>query len=216
MPRARLRLLLVAVFLAAGAVALLLAAPHSPAGLRALVAGAGALAPLLFVGLWIVLTPGMVSGTVLAAEGGLAFGVGTGTAVGVAGATLGGVVAFLIARLAGCNAVEAAAGPRLARVRERVEGRGFVAVLVARMAPGVPATALNYACGLTRIPLRTFAAAIALGGAPRVLAYTALGSSGGDLTSPGVLLGLGLVALLGFAGLAALARRARRGRPAAA
>ena len=58
--------------------------------------------------------------------------------------------------------------------------RGFVSVLYARIVPGVPYTLVNYAAGLTRIPLAVFAAATALGAAPRAFAYTALGGSLGE------------------------------------
>ena len=62
--------------------------------------------------------------------------------------------------------------------------RGVLSVLYARLAPGVPYSLVNYAAGLTPIALRTFAAATAVGVAPRAFAYTALGGSFGDLGSP--------------------------------
>ena len=58
-------------------------------------------------------------------------------------------------------------------------------MLYARIAPGMPYTLVNYAAGLTRDPARaSFAAATALGTAPRAFAYTALGGSLGNLRSP--------------------------------
>ena len=57
-------------------------------------------------------------------------------------------------------------------------------MLYARIAPGVPYTLVNYAGGLTRIPLLVFVAATALGTAPRAFAYTALGGSLGNLSRP--------------------------------
>ena len=48
--------------------------PHSPSGLRGLLAGAGPVAPLIALAAWILLTPAMFPGTVLAAASGLAFG----------------------------------------------------------------------------------------------------------------------------------------------
>ncbi|HEY1276171.1 MAG TPA: VTT domain-containing protein [Thermoleophilaceae bacterium] len=185
--------------------------PHSPHDLRGAVLAYGMLAPLVMVAAWAVFTPALFSGTLLATIGGLALGVPAGTAAGIAGATIGGVVSFAIARRCGHDAVERLSGDRLRSLQERFERRGFLAVLCARVAPGVPATLLNYACGLARIRLRDFAAASAIGGAPRVFAYTALGASGGDLTSPAALAGLGVIAAL-TAGAAAfaLARRLRR------
>lgn len=58
----------------------------------------GAAAPLAWVAVWVVLTPALVSGTLLAAAGGLLFGTLVGTALTAGGATLGGVAAFALAR----------------------------------------------------------------------------------------------------------------------
>lgn len=208
-PRKRLMLLLAAVAAAFGM--LVLVAPHSPEELRAAVDDAGVAAPLVFVLVWTLLTPALCSGTLLALAGGLALGLWPGALAGLAGATLGGLVAFAIARGFGARAAAELSGPRLRRVQERVERRGFLAVLVARATPGVPATLLNYACGLARVRARDFAAASALGGAPRIVAYTALGASGGDVTSAPALAGLGLIALMALAGAgAALHRRAAK------
>ena len=67
------------------------------------------------------------------------------------------------------------------RLRDGIARRGFVAVLYARIAPGMPFTLVNYASGLTAVRLLVFAAATALGAAPRAFAYAALGGSLDDL-----------------------------------
>lgn len=150
--------------------------PHSPDGLRHLVAGAGPLGPLAFVALWAVATPSLVSGTLLAAAGGLLFGPVLGSAVTIAGAALGGAVSFALARKLGGQAL-GTLGSRAARITGAIEKRGFRSVLCLRAAPGVPATILNYAAGLARIRLRDFVAASAIAGAPRAIAYTVLGTN---------------------------------------
>ena len=58
-------------------------------------------------------------------------------------------------------------------------------MLYARIAPGMPFTVVNYAAGLTPVRLPVFAAATAIGAAPRAFAYTALGGSFGDLALAG-------------------------------
>jgi uncharacterized membrane protein YdjX (TVP38/TMEM64 family) len=170
------RLVVVAPLLAAAAATAIAGLPHTPPGLRAVVTGAGAAAPVVALAAWIVLTPAMFPGTVPAAACGLAFGAGPGTAVAWAGSTLGALAAFTIARRAARAQAERALGRRGARVRAAIERHGFSSVLAARLAPGVPATALNYVAGLTRVRARHFAAAIALGGAPRAAAYAVLGA----------------------------------------
>jgi uncharacterized membrane protein YdjX (TVP38/TMEM64 family) len=81
-------------------------------------------------------------------------------------------------------------------LRERLERSGFLSVLVLRAAPGVPATVLNYAAGLSRVRLAQFAPAVALAGSPRVAAYSLLGGSLADLHSPRVLIALALLAAM--------------------
>ncbi|HEY7077188.1 MAG TPA: hypothetical protein VH418_17545, partial [Solirubrobacteraceae bacterium] len=59
------RLAVVALAIAGVAAAAIAALPHDPAGLRALVAGAGAAAPVAALAAWVVLTPALFPGTVL-------------------------------------------------------------------------------------------------------------------------------------------------------
>lgn len=90
--------LIVVVLAAFPAAAILL--PHSSSGLRALLTSLGPAAPLLALGAWILLTPAMFPGTVLAAAGGLAFGAVDGSLIALVGAVAGGVAAFTLARTA--------------------------------------------------------------------------------------------------------------------
>src|SRR5206468_2289407 len=117
--------------------------PHSPGALRAAVAGYGAWAPAVCIVVWAALTPALFSGTILAGATGLLFGPALGTPIAIAGATLGGALAFTIARRFGAGAAEGLGGPRIARLRARVEGRAFRSVALLRIAPAVPTTLLN-------------------------------------------------------------------------
>jgi uncharacterized membrane protein YdjX (TVP38/TMEM64 family) len=212
----RIRIVALACGVGACAIAAAALAPHSPAALSTAVADLGILAPLAALAAWALLTPALFPGTVLAAAGGLALGAVTGTAVSLAGALLGALAAFAVARAGGGGACGRIGGERLRALRDRLERRGFLAVLLLRAAPGVPATALNYAAGLSRIRVRDFTAGIALGGSPRVAAYALLGGSLLHPTSPAAIAGLGLLAAMTLGAPAALlvARwRARTARP---
>ena len=212
----RIRILALTTGVGACAIAAGALAPHSPAALSAAVADLGILAPLAALAAWALLTPALFPGTVLAAAGGLALGAVMGTAVSLAGALLGALAAFAVARAGGGGAGGRIGGERLRALRDRLERRGFLAVLLLRAAPGVPATALNYAAGLSRIRLRDFTAGIALGGSPRVAAYALLGGSLLHPTSPAAIAGLALLAAMTLGAPAALlvARwRARTVRP---
>jgi uncharacterized membrane protein YdjX (TVP38/TMEM64 family) len=169
----------------------------------------GPLAPLLFVAVSASLTPLMFPGPLLAGASGLLFGLALGFPVSLASAVLGASLAFLISRHLAGDAVEHLAGPRLVSLEALVSRRGFVSVLYARIAPGVPYTLVNYAAGLTRIPLTVFAAATALGAAPRAFAYTALGGSLGNLRSPEAAVAVAVLVVMGLTGVALLVRERR-------
>ena len=186
--------------------------PHDPAELAQL---AAVPTPLLAAGAivaWTVLTPALVSGTLLAAATGVLLGGAAGMPVALLGATLGGVAAFLVSRRLGRGPADALAGPRLTRLRERVERRPLLTIVLARLAPGSPATILNYAAGLTHIRLRHFVAGSAIGGAPRVLAYTALAGAAAEGALWPAVAGAALLAVIGVAATV-VARRRRAGAP---
>ena len=151
----------IVVAIAASAAAAFLL-PHSPSGLRGLLVSAGPIAPLIMLAAWILLTPAMFPGTVLAAAGGLAFGAFEGSLLAFGGAIVGGLTAFALARTAGRGPVQrfVERKPRLARSHALLERRGFAAILAARLMPGVPVTALHYAAGVSPVDTRAFAGAM--------------------------------------------------------
>ena len=151
----------------------------------------GAAGPLLFIPISACLTVALFPGPLLAGASGLLFGTALGTPVSIVSATLGATLAFSLSRWWAHDAVQELAGPRLNALRAWVGRRGFLSVLYARIAPGVPYSLVNYAAGLTPILLRSFVAATAIGVAPRAFAYTALGGSLGDLRSPEAIVGRG-------------------------
>jgi uncharacterized membrane protein YdjX (TVP38/TMEM64 family) len=91
-----------------------------------------------------------------------------------------------------------------------VERRGFAAVLAARLMPGVPATGLHYAAGVSPVTVRGFAAAIAIGGLLRTVPYALLGGSIGSGSLLALLVAGGSIALSAVAA-AVLVRHVRGG-----
>ena len=160
----------------------------------------GAAAPLVFIPVSALLTVALFPGPLLAGASGLLFGPILGFPISLTAAVLGAGAAFLISRRFGAEPVERLAGPRLQRLQDGIERRGFLAVLYARIAPGVPYNVVNYAAGLTRVRLGTFVAATALGSAPRAFAYTALGGSLSDLTSPYAIIAGAVLVLMAVGG----------------
>ena len=186
---------------------------RSTEDVRETVDGAGPWAPVLYVVLMTGLTCAFVPFPILAAAGGLVFGVAEGTALAILGGTSGALLAFALARTVAGGAVTALAGERLERVQQAVEDRGFVAVLYARIFPGVPRDLSNYVFGLTRVGIIAFGAATVVGTAPRAYAYVALGGSLGAFDSTQSIVAIGLLAAMGLLGLVLVRRdvgRARR------
>jgi uncharacterized membrane protein YdjX (TVP38/TMEM64 family) len=214
---ALVRFAALALGVAAAIAVILLVVQPTPGAVRGRVADVrdwvdeiGPLAPLAFIAVSTLLTPLMFPGPLLAGASGLLFGTALGFPVTLVGAVLGACLAFAISRYVAGDAIEQLAGPRLKAIEELVSRRGFVSVLYARIAPGVPYSLVNYAAGLTRIPLAVFAAATALGTAPRAFAYTALGGSLGNLRSPEAAIAVAVLVVMGSIGLALLYRERRR------
>jgi len=172
--------------------------------------GFGIAGPLVFIAVSAALTPALFPGPLLAGASGLLFGTWLGTPIAIVSATLGAVLAFSIARRLAHDAVEQLQSPRVAALRTWIGRRGFLSILYARIAPGVPYSLVNYAAGLSPVALRSFAAATAIGCAPRAFAYTALGGSIDDLGSPQAVAAVVVLVVMAVAGLVLGRRDLRR------
>lgn len=198
--------LLVLLLAAAGVVALTVDLP-SVSEIRAYVESTGPLAPLVFVLLYATVTLAPLPKNVLSAVGGLVFGLGLGSLLTYLAAMLGAVVAFVLGRVLGRSAVERFTGTRVAEVDEMIERNGLVTVLLLRLVPVVPFTAINYTAGLTRLRRRDYLLGTAVGIVPGTVAYVALGSYGTSPLSWPFLTAAGALAVLAVGGALA----ARRG-----
>jgi uncharacterized membrane protein YdjX (TVP38/TMEM64 family) len=207
------RLMTLVVVAVPAFVAAVLFLPHSPAGLRELLAGLGPAAPAIAMVTWMVLVPAMFPATLLAAAGGLAFGAAAGSALAIGGAVAGGLVAFGLGRFGARGVVEGVVRrrPRLARMHALLERRGFAAMLAARLMPGVPAGGLHYLAGASPVRARSFAAAIALGALLKTVPYALLGQGLGSGSSAGMVVALGSI-VLGAVAAIVLVRQLRRNR----
>ncbi len=181
------------------------------AALQAWIGSAGAAAPLLFMLAYALGTVLFLPGSVLTLAGGALFGPLWGTLYNLTGATAGAVLAFLIARHLASDRVQARAGERLGRLIRGVESEGWRFVVFTRLVPLFPFNVLNYALGLTRIPLRQYFAATFLGMLPGAIAYTYLGYAGREAIAGGAgLIHKALIALALLATAAFLPRLIRR------
>jgi uncharacterized membrane protein YdjX (TVP38/TMEM64 family)/rhodanese-related sulfurtransferase len=165
----------------------------------------GAWAPILHVLLFALGTVLFVPGSLFGLAGGALFGPALGAIVNLIGATLGAVAAFLIARYAAADLVRKKNGPKLDRVISGVEAEGWRFVALVRLVPLFPFSLLNYALGLTRIPLGPYALASFVCMVPGTLAYSWLGYAGREAAQGSTdairygLLGLAVLAVIAFA-----------------
>ena len=177
MNKAIIRILLLLVLAAAIVLGVAYREHLDVAALEAWVAGTGAAAPLLFVGLY--------------------------------------ALAFVIARYLASNwvqtRVEDSAGGRVERLVKGVEAEGWRFVAFTRLVPLFPFNLLNYALGLTRIPLLHYALASFVFMLPGALAYTYLGYAGREAVAGGEgMIRNGLIALALLAVVAFLPRLVAR------
>ena len=169
----------------------------------------GVAAPLAFVVVSSLLTVAMFPGPLLAGASGLLFGTAVGTPTSIVAATLGACLAFSLSRRFGARPVDELSGHRVRVVQDFIAQRGFLSVLYARILPAMPFNVVNYAAGLTRVPLVTFAAATAIGCAPRAFAYTALGGNLSNLGSPAAIVAFAVLLAMGIGGVVVAARDVR-------
>lgn len=166
------------------------------AAVERLVASAGATAPLLFVLGYAVATVFFMPGSVLTLAAGALFGPVAGAFYSLTGATLGATLAFLVARFLAGAWVARKAGGRLRDFVQGVEAEGWRFVAFVRLVPLFPFNLVNYALGLTRIPLVQYVLASYLCMLPGALAYAYLGFAGHEAATGGEgLLQKGLIAL---------------------
>ena len=203
-PEARRRGLILLVLLAGIAAALLMRERLSVEALTEVVGQLGWLAPLAFIAGYAIATVFFLPGVLFTLAGGVLFGPLYGTLYNLTGATLGATLAFLLARFLAYDWVAQRTGKRLRQLIEGVEEEGWRFVAFVRLVPLFPFNLLNYALGLTRIPLMQYVLTSFIFMAPGGAAYTYLGYAGRELAAGGedvirkILLAIAVVASVAF------------------
>jgi len=150
------------------------------------VAAMGIWAPLAFVGAYVTVVVLMLPAFLLIIVGGAVFGVVKGTALSMAGALVGGTMAFLVARYIARDQVarRVARSPALASIDRVIGEDGMKLVFLLRLSTAVPFVLSNYALGVTRVRLRDFVVGT-IGLIPTVLTYAAYGSASSAVRADG-------------------------------
>jgi uncharacterized membrane protein YdjX (TVP38/TMEM64 family) len=174
----------------------------SAEALEVRIASLGVWAPVGFVLLYGIATVVMVPGSIFDLVGGALFGPYFGSALNLAGGSLGASLAFLVARYIARDWVEARAGRRTKGIVRNVDADGWQFVAFVRLVPVFPYNVLNYLLGLTHIPFHHYLLATIVFMAPSTFIYTWIGVAGREAIAGNVnnlryaLLALGLLAVM--------------------
>ena len=144
----------------------------------------------------------MVPGSIFDLVGGALFGPYLGSALNLAGGSLGAALAFLVARYLARDWVEARAGPRTKSIVSSVDTDGWRFVAFVRLVPVFPYNVMNYLLGLTHIPFHHYILSTIVFMAPSTFVYTWIGVAGREAIAGDAnnlryaLLALGLLAVM--------------------
>jgi uncharacterized membrane protein YdjX (TVP38/TMEM64 family) len=134
--------------------------------------------PAVFVLVYIVQTAFSLPGAgILSLAAGAIFGVLHGTLFVVSGATVGAILAFLVSRTLLREWVRKKFGGRMEGIDRGLRENGFSYLLFLRLVPAFPFFLVNLACGVTGLPLRTYALGTLFGIVPGSLVFVNAGAS---------------------------------------
>lgn len=167
-----------------------------PEEIRAAIQSAGPMAPLLYLLIYSIAPTFFIPGWIISVAGGLAFGVLWGTVLTVVGATIGGAIAFFVARSLGRDFVARLLKGKFAALDDQAAAHGFQVIFFLRLIPLVPFDALDYIAGLSKIGARDYILGTFLGIIPGTFAYVYLGSALADIYSYQFAGAVGLLILL--------------------
>jgi len=197
--------LIIFIILAAGITLVVMNRQHLDAdAIQTWVENAGAAAPLLFMLIYIIGTVFFLPGSLLTLLGGAMFGPVMGTFYNLTAATIGAMIAFLIARYLASDWVANKTGGRIKQLISGVENEGWRFVAFVRLVPLFPFNLLNYALGLTKIKFSHYSITTYLGMLPGAIAYTYLGyigkeaATGGESLIQKGMMALALLAIVSF------------------
>jgi uncharacterized membrane protein YdjX (TVP38/TMEM64 family) len=134
--------------------------------------------PAVFVLVYIVQTAFSLPGAaILSLAAGAIFGVLQGTLFVVSGATVGAILAFLVSRTLLRDWVVMTFGGRMEGIDRGLRENGLSYLLFLRLVPAFPFFLVNLACGVTGLPLRTYALGTLIGIIPGSLVFVNAGAS---------------------------------------
>ncbi len=161
----------------------------------------------IFIGVYALAAVLFLPGAIFTIAAGLVYGIFGGTAVALAGATLGAGLAFLVARYLVRRRIGkfAKKNKRFGAIDDAVGQQGWKIVGLLRLSPLIPFNVSNYFYGITSIGFWPYLLASTIGMLPGTLLYAYLGAIGQAGLSGGkkghsplewIFLGFGLLATI--------------------
>jgi len=140
----------------------------------------GLVGAFIFIGVYALSAVLFLPGAIFTIAAGLVYGIGGGTAVALAGATLGAGLAFLVARYLVRGRIEefARKNRRFGAIDDAIGQEGWKIVGLLRLSPLIPFNVSNYFYGVTSIGFWPYLLASCVGMLPGTLLYAYLGAIG--------------------------------------
>ena len=178
--------------------------------LTGLVAQAGLVAWLVFVGIYAVVTAFSIpGGAVMTIVGGFLFGPWLGGTLTVIGATVGATAVFSAARYALADSLRAKVGSAMHKMENGFNENALNYLLFLRLIPLFPFWLVNLIPALLNVPIKVYIFGTAIGIIPGSFVYSLVGDGVGALLEAGRDINLGIIFeprfLLPVLGLGALA-----------
>ncbi len=148
---------------------------ESLAGIKTWVEAQGVIAPLIYIGLYILATVLAVPATALTLMAAPIFGVFFGVIYVSIGANIGACLCFLISKYFARNIIKGILdkNEKFKKLEELTEKNGYIIVAITRLVPIFPFNLLNYGFGLTNIPFKVYFLWTALCILPGTILYVA-------------------------------------------
>ncbi|QBJ98419.1 TVP38/TMEM64 family protein [Rhodococcus sp. ABRD24] len=173
--------------------------------------------PLVFFLVHVVVTVAPVPRTLFTISAGVLFGAATGLVVTVAATTISAVLALLLVRALGREAVAAhLTHPAVRAVDTRLARRGWLAVGSLRLIAPIPFSVINYCCGVSSIRVVPYTLATVAGILPGTVGVVLLGDALTGQADPALLTVSAICIAVGVLGLLLDARTPVSGTPAVA
>lgn len=152
--------------------------------------GAGAMGVVMFIAVYVAAEVALVPGSLLTMAAGFAFGPIYGLLIASPASVLAATTAFLLSRTAlrGWIQRKIAGSPHTRALDRAIERNSFKLILLLRLSPVIPFNLLNYALGLSDVPLGRYIVSSFVGMLPGTWLYVYLGSlatSAAGLTEAG-------------------------------